>query len=122
MFLLPEFDISPTDRGLGHHGFVLEVLGEVTAGTVDLTRDGLGERYFLELVDRRPVDRWERSRRSGLLSRYDLGLAVLSGSPLLLEPMAEVFERAGDCYPCLLGMAGSLLDNDAADHAGRIAA
>ena len=30
-------------------------------------------------------------------------------------------ERAGDCYPCLLGMAGALLDNDAAVHAGRIA-
>ena len=124
MFLLPDFDISPTGRGLGHYGFVLEVLGEGTAGTVDLTRDERGERYFLELLDRRPVDRWERSRRSGLLSQYGnyLGLVVLSGSPLLLEPMAALFERADDCYPCLLGMAGSLLDNDAADHAGRIAA
>ena len=123
VFLLPDFDMSPTDRGLGHHGFVLEVLGEGTAGTVDLTRDERGERYFLELLDRRPVDRWERSCRSGLLSRYGnyLGLVVLSGSPLLLEPMAPLFERADDCYPCLLGMAGSLLDNDAADHAGRIA-
>ena len=123
VFLLPDFDIAPTDRGLGHHGFVLEVLGEGTGGTVDLTRDERGERYFLELLDRRPVDRWERSRRSGLLSRYGnyLGLVVLSGSPLLLEPMAPLFERADDCYPCLLGMAGSLLDNDAAGHAGRIA-
>ena len=123
-FLLPDFDIYPADRGVGHHGFVLEVLGEGTSGTVDLTRDQRGERYFLELLDARPVDRWERSRRSGLLSRYGnyLGLVVLSGSPLLLEPMAELFERAQDCYPCLLGMAAALLDNAAADHAGRIAA
>ena len=123
VFLLPDFDLSPTDRGLGHHGFLLEVLGEGTAGTVDLTRDERGERYFLELLGRRPVDRWERWRRNGFLSHYGeyLGLVVLSGSPLLLEPMARVFERTDDCYPCLLGMAGSLLDNDAAGHASRIA-
>ena len=45
VFLLPDFDMSPTDRGLGHHGFVLEVLGEGTAGSIDLTRDERGERY-----------------------------------------------------------------------------
>ena len=125
VFLLPDFDVLPADRGFAHHGFALEVLGEGTAGTVDLTRDERGERYFLELLDRRPADQWARSRRSGLLSRYGnyLGLVVLSGSPLLLEPMAEVFERADDCYPCLLGMAAALLDQDAAaDHADRIAA
>ena len=123
VFLLPDFDIQPTDRGLGHHGFLLEVLGEGTDGTIDLTRDERGERHFLELLDRRPVDGWERSRRNGLLTHYGtyLGLVVLSGSPLLLEPMAGLFERADDCYPCLLGMAGSLLGNDADGHAGRIA-
>ena len=124
VFLLPDFDIYPSDRGIGHHGFVLEVLGEGTVGTVDLTRDPLGERYFLELLDLRPVDRWERDRRNSLLFRYGnyLGLVVLSGSPILLDPMAELFERADDCYTCLLGMAVSLLNNDAAGHAGRIAA
>ena len=125
VFLLPDFDVLPADRGFAHHGFAIEVLGEGTAGTVDLTRDERGERYFLELLDRRPAGQWERSRRSGLLSRYGnyLGLVVLSGSPLLLEPMAEVFGRADHCYPCLLGMAAALLDQDAAaDHAGRIAA
>ena len=123
VFLLPDADLRPTERGLGHHGFLLEVLGEGTAGTVDLTRDERGESHFLDLIDRRPVDAWERSRRNGLLSRYGnyLGLVVLSGSPLLLEPMAGLFERADDCYACLLGMAGVLLDNDEADHAGRIA-
>ena len=39
----------------------------------------------------------------------------------MLELTVGLFERADDCYPCLLGMAASLLDNDAADHAGRIA-
>ena len=123
VFLPPYADLHPTDRGLGHHGFLLEVLGEGTAGTVDLTRDERGERYFVELLDRRPVDRWEAARRNDILTHYGkyLGLVVFAGSPLFLEPMAGLFERAGDCYPCLLGMAGSLLDNDAADHADRIA-
>ena len=49
VFLLPDADLHPTGRG--HYGFLL---GEGTTGTV--------------LVDRRPVDRWERSRRNGLLS------------------------------------------------------
>ena len=123
VFLLPEADLHPTGRGLGHHGFLLEVLGEGTAGTVDLTLDERGQRHFVELLDRRPVDRWEAARRNGLLSHYGayLGLVVFSGSPLLLEPMAGLFERADDCYPCLLGMADSLLDNDAAGRADRIA-
>ena len=36
--------------------------------------------------------------------------------------MVGLIERVDDCYPCLLGMATSLLDNAAAAHAGRIAA
>ena len=55
---------------------MIEVLGEGTEGTVDLTRDERGERYFLELLDRRPLDRWERSRRNGLLSAYGSYLAL----------------------------------------------
>ena len=123
VFLLPNANLHPTDRGIGHHGFLLEVLGEGTADTIDLTRDERGERHFLELLDWRPVDRWERVWRNHLLSNYGryLGLVVLAGSPLLLDPMAGLFERADDCYPCLLGMAVSLIDNDAAGHADRIA-
>ncbi len=97
VFLLPDFDIRPSDRGFEHRGFVLGVRAEGTGGTVDLTRDERGERYFLELLDRRPADTWEQSRRNGLLTNYGyyLGLAVLSGSPLLLEPLAcEPEERA----------------------------
>ncbi len=131
VFLLADANLHPTGRGLGHDGVLLEVLGEGTAGTVDLIHDERGERYFLELLDRRPVDRWEATRRNELLWRYGnyLGLVVLAGSPLFLEPMAGLFERADDCYPCLLAMAGALLDNDlaaqldddAAGHAGRVA-
>ncbi|MDE0194745.1 MAG: DUF2723 domain-containing protein [bacterium] len=123
VFLLPDADLHPTGRGLGHHGFLLEVLGEGTAGTVDLTFDERGQRHFVELLDRRPVDRWEAARRNGFLTHYGkyLGLVVFAGSPLFLEPMAGLFERADDCYPCLLGMAGSLLDNDATAHADRLA-
>ena len=131
VFLLADANRHPTGRGLGHLGFLIEVLGEGTAGTVDLIRDERGERHFLELLDRWPVDRWEATRRNELLWRYGnyLGLVVLAGSPLFLEPMAGLFERTHDCYPCLLAMAGALLDNDtaaqldddAAGHASRVA-
>ena len=57
-----------------------------------------------------------------MLTHYGnyLGLIVLVGSQLH-QPMAGLVERAEDCYPCLLGMADALLDNDAADHVDRIA-
>ena len=127
VFLSPDADFRPSGRGVGHHGFLLEVLAEGTGGTVELWRHPPGERYFLELLDRRPADRWEQTRRNGLLSNYGryLGLVVLSGSPRLLEPLAPLFARAQDCYTCLLGMAIALLDNvgnDDAGHANRIAA
>ena len=126
VFLSPDADVRPRGRGVGHHGFLLEVLAEGTEGTVELWRHPPGERYFVELLDRRPADRWEQVRRNGLLSYYGryLGLVVLSGSPRLLEPLAPLFERAQDCYTCLLGMAVALLDNVDADdaNANRIAA
>ncbi len=119
VFLLP--DILPDDRGFGHRGFVLELLGEDTAGSINLGRDPRGERYFLELLDRQPSDTWERQQRANLLYHYGnyLGLLVAVDAPLL-APMAELLERAEACYPCLLGMAGPLLDNDVAGRADLI--
>ena len=63
-------------------------------------------------------------RRSQLLWQYGhyLGLVVLSGSPVLLEPLQPVFQRARDCYTCLLAMASALLDDRDAAHADRISA
>ena len=123
VFLLPDYDIYPDDRGFGHRGFVLEVLGEGSGGTINLARHPPGERYFLDLLASQPADIWERSRRSNLLTHYGnyLGLLVVVGSRHL-EPMAELLERAEDCYPCLLGMADAVLDNAAAGHADRVAA
>jgi len=123
VFLLPGYDIFPQDRGFGHRGFVLEVLGAGSGGTANLDRHPRAERYFIELLSRRPANVWERRRRNDLLPRYgnSLGLIVLVGSPLQ-EPLAGVLGRTEDCYPCLLGMADAVLDNDAASHADRVAA
>ena len=101
MFVEPGEDIRPgiypADRGIRHYGFLLEVLEAGTAGTLELSRHTGGERYFLELVDRRPIDRWERVRRNELLSQYGsyLGLVHVLGSPVLLEPPAVVATCAG---------------------------
>ncbi len=123
VFLFPDTDIYPRGRAIRHHGFLLEMLKEGSAGTVELTRDPRGERYFLELLERRPADSWEQAWRNGLLQYYGnyLGAAVLSDSPLV-EPLEPLFQRAHDCYACLMGMASLFLENSAADHANRIAA
>ena len=127
VFLPPDYDIFPHDRGYGHRGFVLEVLGEGSGGTIHLTRDPRAERYFLDLLDRQPTDRWERARRNALLSHYGayLGLVFLLGDPVLLEPAEPLFRGAEDCYSCLTGLVAALLDNwneGVAAHADRIAA
>ena len=114
-------EIHPAGRGIRHYGFLLEVLDTGTAGTLELSRHTGGERYFLELVDRRPTDRWERVRRNELLSQYGsyLGLVHVLGSPVLLEPAGPLFRRAQDCYACLTAMATSALG---AGHADPVAA
>ena len=123
VFLLPDYDIRPEDRGFEHRGFVLGVLGEGSGGTANLGRHQRAERHFLELLDRQPTDVWEQWQRGSLLFHYGnyLGLIVVVGSALS-EPLAELLERAEDCYPCLLGMAAAVLDNGSAAHADRGAA
>ena len=127
VFLDLDADIRPEERVRRYYGFVMEVLDEGEPGTIQLIRHPRGERYFLELLDRQPTDRWERARRHALLSHYTayLGLVFLSGAPVLLEPTEPLFPRAEDCYPCLTGLASALLENwdeGASDHADRIAA
>ena len=121
VFLFPDSRIRPAGRGFRHHGFLLEVLGEGTSGVLP-ARDPRGERYFLELLDRQPTDRWEQVERNTHLRYYGqyLGLVLLFGS-LPIEPMGPLFEGAQDCYACLLGMATLMLANGAA-HASRITA
>ena len=114
VFVLRDSDFYPGERGVRHYGFALEMLEEGSPNTFELARHPRWEQYFLELLDRQPADRWERALRYELLYRYGyyLGLIVLSDSPRLLEPMEALFERAEDCYPCLISMVTTLHDND----------
>ena len=126
VFLDLDADILPGDRLRRYYGFVMEVLDEGEPGTMQLIRHPRGERYFLELLDRQPTDRWERARRNAILSHYAayLGLILLSGAPILLEPTEPLFPLTEDCYPCLTGLAEALLENwddGASVHADRIA-
>ena len=124
VFLTPDYNLYPAQRSYGIRGFLLEARKSGAADTAQLVRDAREEQRFLELLDRQPVDRWEQKQRNELLASYGhyLGLIALSDSPAVLGPMEALFERAQDCYTCLLGMADSLLDNSAAAHADRIAA
>ena len=127
VFLDLDADIRSEERVGRYYGFVMEVLDEVEPGTIQLSRHPRGEQYFLELLDRQPTDRWERSVRNGLLTHYSsyLGLVLLSGASTLLEPTEPLLPRTGDCYPCLTGLATTVLDNwnaGGAARAGRVAA
>ena len=124
VFLDVEADIYPGDRLSRFYGFLREVFDDEAPDTIQLARHPRGEQLFLDLVDRQPIDRWERARRNDLLSCYGyyLGLMFFSGSPAYLEPMQALFDRAQDCYACLIGMATALLDNDAADRADDVSA
>lgn len=114
VFVLRDADFYPGERAVRHYGFALELMKKGTPNTIELVRHPRWEQYFLELLDRQPADRWERALRYELLYRYGyyLGLVVLSGSPELLEPLEVLFERAENCYPCLIRMVTTLHDND----------
>ena len=124
VFLTPDYNLYPSQRSYQIRGFLVHARKSGAADTAMLVRDAREEQLFLELLERQPGDRWEQKQRNEMLASYGryLGLIVLSDSPLVLEPMQPLFERAQDCYACLLGMADSLLDNGGAAHAGRIAA
>ena len=125
VFLTPDYDLYPAQRSYRIRGFLVEARKSGAADTAELVRDAREEQRFLELLDRQPSDRWEQKQRNELLASYGryLGLIALSDSPLVLEPMEPLFERAQDCYNCLLGMAESMLDNRAAGaHVDRISA
>ncbi len=116
VFVLRDADFYPGERAVRHYGLALEMVEEGTPNTIELARHPHWEQYFVELLDRQPADRWERAVRYELLYRYGyyLGLIALSESPELLEPMEALFERAEDCYPCLISMVATLHDNDVA--------
>ena len=124
VFLTPDYNLYPAQRSYRVHGFLLEVRKSGAADTAQLVRDAREEQHFLELLDRQPIDRWEQKQRNELLADYGryLGLIALSGSPAVLEPMEALFQRAQDCYSCLIGMATALLDNATAAHVDQISA
>ena len=124
VFLTPDYDLYPAQRSYRIRGFLLEVRESGAAGTARLVRDEREEQFFLELLDRQPIDRWEQKQRNELLADYGryLGLIALSGSPDFMEPTEALFQRAQDCYSCLMGMATALLDNAAAAQVDRISA
>ena len=124
VFLTRDFGLYPAQRSYRIHGFLREARKSGAADTAQLVRDAREEQYFLELLDRQPIDRWEQKQRNELLAGYGryLGLIALSDSAAVLELMEALFQRAQDCYSCLIGMATVLLDNAAAAHVDRISA
>ncbi len=111
IFLPLDVDIYP-NRELRVYGFLMEAARGGKPGTIKLKRHPRGEEFFVQLINRKPTDRWERVRRNEMLFHYGryLGLAYFTGDPVF-EQLQEPFRLAHGSYASLLGMASVVLDN-----------
>ena len=99
-------------RELRIYGFLMEAIRGGKPGTIKLKRHPRGEEFFVQLVNRKPTDHWERVRRNELLFHYGryLGLVYFTRDPVF-EQLQEPFRLAHGAYASLLGMASVVLDN-----------
>ena len=122
VFYTIEDEKIPHDGGSRRHGFVKEVIREGASGAMELRIQPQAERYFEELLNRRPVDSWERFRRHKLLYLYGehLGYAVLSGNAELLERTRRTLALARRSFFSLIGMVEVLLNHGNRSHLAQI--
>ena len=122
VFYTIEDEKIPHDGGSRRHGFVKEVIREASPGAMELRIRPQAERYFEELLNRQPVDSWERFRRHKLLYLYGehLGYAVLSGNAELLERTRRALALARRSFFSLIGMIEVLLNHGNHSHLAQI--
>ena len=122
VFYTIEDEKIPHDGGSRRHGFVKEVIREGAPGAMELRIQPQAERYFEELLNRQPVDSWERFRRHKLLYLYGehLGYAVLSGNAELLERTRRTLALARRSFFSLIGMVEVLLNHGNRSHLAQI--
>ncbi len=111
LFFPLDVDIYP-EREQWIYGFLLQTARGGKPGTIKLKRHPRGEEFFVHLINRQPIDRWERVRRNELLFQYGqyLGLIHFTGHPLR-DQVQDLLQLAHGTYASLLGMATVLLDN-----------
>ena len=122
VFYTIEDEKIPHDGGSRRHGFVKEVIREGAPGAMELRIQPQAEHYFEELLNRQPVDSWERFRRHKLLYLYGehLGYAVLSGNAELLERTRRTLALARRSFFSLIGMVEVLLNHGNRSHLAQI--
>ena len=122
VFYTIEDEKIPHDGGSRRHGFVKEVIREDAPGAMELRIQPQAEHYFEELLNRQPVDSWERFRRHKLLYLYGehLGYAVLSGNAELLERTRRTLALARRSFFSLIGMVEVLLNHGNRSHLAQI--
>ena len=121
IFIPLDVDTYPR-RELRIYGLLMEAARGGKPGTIKLKRHPRGEEFFVQLVNQRPTDRWERVRRNEMLFHYGryLGLAFFTGDPIF-QQMQEPFRLAHESYASLIGMATVVLDNGNAAHWPQVA-
>ena len=122
LFFPLDVDIYP-ERQKWIYGFLLQTARDGKPGTIKLKRHPRGEEFFVYLINRMPIDRWERVRRNELLFQYGqyLGLIHFTGHPLR-DQVQDLFQLAHGTYASLLGMASVVLDNGNSSNWGEVAA
>ena len=101
----------------------METVRDGQPGTIKLKHHPRSDDFFIQLIARQPVDRWERVRRNELLFHYGryLGLVRFTGDPIG-DRMQKSFSLVEGSYACLLGMASVVLDNGNSSNWGEAAA
>ena len=122
LFFPVDVDIYPS-RQFWLYGFLMETVRDGQPGTIKLKHHPRSDDFFIQLIARQPVDRWERVRRNELLFHYGryLGLVRFTGDPIG-DRMQKSFSLVEGSYACLLGMASVVLDNGNSSNWGEVAA
>ena len=111
LFFPVDVDIYPS-RQFRLYGFLMEAVRDGQPGTIKLKYHPRSDDFFVQLIARQPVDRWERVRRNELLFHYGryLGLVGFTGDPIG-KRMQESLRLSEGSYASLLGLASVVLDN-----------
>ncbi len=105
-------------RPLREYGFLREVLNTEYTGTLQIAAHPAAEEYFTGLFEREYRHGWEYASQNHRIHEYAryLGLAFISGNPVLVEHTAPLRELATQNYYGLNGMASALIRPGNAAH------
>ena len=118
VFYAADDEDFPHGYGIRHHGFLKEADKAIEPGTLHFAFSPAAAQYFEELLERRPIDRWERFLQLTLLHVYGqfLGYVVLLDDAELLQQTQQQRMLAERSFSSLVGMSEVLLKYGGPSH------